>query len=608
MRAGAIIALLVTITTTTSCIYWSYKKKERNRKGAELFRKNGGLLLQQRFAAFTSQGMMDLSARLFVKIEILAEVAMVLYTILPNKTVIAIKKSTVFDESQVEQFVNEISILSQIDHPNVVKLLGCCQESRDTSATHIHSRNAHCSLSWEDYIRIATETEALAHLHFAPDIKSSNIQLDGNYVLKVSDFGASRSVPFDQTHITTLVQGTIGHLDPEYFQNSQLTEKTYVYSFGVVLAEILTREKPVSFARPEDLRNLAMYFVMLVNKGCPLQAVKPNILAEAGEEQLYAVAQLSIRENDQTMKEVASVLNGLRRSSPSPPCMGTPASAPREAAGHLPCILQDAVSRVSIAQILRSSGYTAAEPAALRALSDIAGRYVASLGRAAEARGRTEPNLVDLTHALEDHALGGFPGASDPARPVLRSGALSVLAGFVRAVREVPFPKPVPRRGGAPRGKAWESFAAAGKEPPLKHVPRWLPCFPEKPKPKPEPEPKATYDEATAKWEARIRHEEEANAEEAVALKPSGDGGESSRGVVPEKRGKVSFRVQAERKKRRLGLDQQRGGGFERFAENREKSAAMVRAASNHSSTSAVAVEMDDTPRRCPVTPVQSRG
>lgn len=101
---------------------------------------------------------------------------------------------------------------------------------------------------------------------------------------------------------------------------SQLTEKSDVYSFGVVLAELLTTEKPVSFARPEDLRKLAMYYlVMLVNKGCILQAVKPIILAEAREEQLYDVAHLSImclslKGEQSTMKEVASVLNGLRRS------------------------------------------------------------------------------------------------------------------------------------------------------------------------------------------------------------------------------------------------------------------------------------------------------
>uniref|UniRef100_J3LG55 Uncharacterized protein n=1 Tax=Oryza brachyantha TaxID=4533 RepID=J3LG55_ORYBR len=187
------------------------------------------------------------------------------------------------------------------------------------------------------------------------------------------------------------------------------------------------------------------------------------------------------------------------------------------------------------------------------------------------AHGRTEPNLVDLTLALEGHAAAGFPGASDPARPVLRSGVLLELAGFVRAVREVPFPKPVPRRAGNPSCKAWESFAAAGKEPPLKHVPRWLPCFPEKR----EPEPKATNEGAAARWEARRRDEGEANVEEAVAVKPSGDGA-GGRGLLPEKRGKVSFRLREGAKNRRLGLDRQCDGGLERLEEKRENSAAMV--------------------------------
>jgi len=128
--------------------------------------------------------------------------------------------------------------------------------------------------------------------------------------------------------------------------------------------------------------------------------------------------------------------------------MGTPAKRPSNAAGAspIPRRLQAAVSTVSTAQILRASGYSAA----LRALSDIAGRYIESLGRAAtafaEVHVRTEPNVADIVLALEDHALGGFPGASDPAWPVLCSGALAELAGFVDAVKEVPFAKPLPRR------------------------------------------------------------------------------------------------------------------------------------------------------------------
>lgn len=219
-----------------------------------------------------------------------------------------------------------------------MKLLGCCLEtevpllvyefvSNGTLYSHIHDANHASSISLENRLRIATETaEALAYLHsaasmpiFHRDIKSANILLDHNYTAKVSDFGASRLIPNDQTQITTLVQGTLGYLDPEYFQTGQLTAKSDVYSFGVVLVELLTGEKPLSFNRSEEEVNLSMYFISAMKGNRLFEVLEDRILNEGQEEQLMAIAHLAERcmevkgEERPTMKEVAVELQGLRR-------------------------------------------------------------------------------------------------------------------------------------------------------------------------------------------------------------------------------------------------------------------------------------------------------
>ncbi|RWR87944.1 putative wall-associated receptor kinase-like protein 16 [Cinnamomum micranthum f. kanehirae] len=338
----SLLFLLIGSTWT----HWIFKKRKLMQLKEKFFQQNGGLMLQKKisyrvgaFKIFTTEELERATENYSInKVIGQGGYGIVYKGTLTDNRIVAIKKSKIFNGNQIEQFINEVDILSQINHRNVVKLLGCCLEtevpllvyefvSNGTLYSHIHDANHASSISLENRLRIATETaEALAYLHsaasmpiFHRDIKSANILLDHNYTAKVSDFGASRLIPNDQTQITTLVQGTLGYLDPEYFQTGQLTAKSDVYSFGVVLVELLTGEKPLSFNRSEEEINLSMYFISAMKGNRLFEVLEDRILNEGQEEQLMAIAHLAERcmevkgEERPTMKEVAVELQGLRR-------------------------------------------------------------------------------------------------------------------------------------------------------------------------------------------------------------------------------------------------------------------------------------------------------
>ncbi|CAA7389681.1 unnamed protein product [Spirodela intermedia] len=343
--------------------YWALRKRRMILLRENFFRQNGGLMLQQRIS---SHGNAAESAKIFSAEEL--ERATDNYSesrilgkggygtvykgILPDKKVVAIKKSKVLDETQVEQFINEVVVLSQVIHRNVVKILGCCLETQvpllvyeyvpnGTLTHHLHGEGHVSTLSWDIRLRIAAETAgALAYLHSATtrpivhrDVKTANILLDNEYTAKVSDFGASRVIPLGRGQVTTLVQGTMGYLDPEYFQKGLLTEKSDVYSFGVVLAELLTGQKPLSQTRPEEEKNLAIYFLHAVRRKQLLDILEPRIRNEASREQLEAVAKVIERclslmgEERATMREVATDLERLRVRSSHPWALASPDSS-----------------------------------------------------------------------------------------------------------------------------------------------------------------------------------------------------------------------------------------------------------------------------------------
>ncbi|KAL4599876.1 hypothetical protein ACB092_11G159200 [Castanea dentata] len=335
--------------------WWLYKvikKRNKIKLRKKFFKRKCGLLLQQQLSSnennvqkakiFNSKELENAADR-FNENRILGKGGQgtVYKGMLIDGRIVAIKKCNTVDEGNLEQFINEIIILSQINHRNVVKLLGCCLDTEapllvyefipnGTLFQYLHEENEDFPLlTWDVRLRIVTEIAgALSYLHSAAslpiyhrDIKSSNILLDEKYRAKVADFGTSKSVAIDQTHVTTLVYGTFGYLDPEYFQTSQFTEKSDVYSFGVVLIELLTGEKPISSTRSQEVRNLSTYFVHSLKENRLFDILDTQVSKVDNKDEVMKIANLAKRclhfngKKRPTMLEIMMELEGVQKIS-----------------------------------------------------------------------------------------------------------------------------------------------------------------------------------------------------------------------------------------------------------------------------------------------------
>ncbi|KAJ4705045.1 Kinase family protein [Melia azedarach] len=260
---------------------------------------------------------------------------------LEDGTVVAVKSAKVGNIKSTEQVLNEVGILSQVNHRNLVRLLGCCVElaeqpfmiyeyiSNGTLHDHLHGKYS-TFLTWKQRLRIALQTaEALAYLHSAAytpiyhrDVKSTNILLDDEFNAKVSDFGLSRLAKPGVSHVSTCAQGTLGYLDPEYYRNYQLTDKSDVYSYGMVLLELLTSQKAIDFSRDPDDVNLAIYVSQRANSNGAIIAEvvdqrllgkEPSVNTLTSLKLFSEISFACLREKKRDRPSMADVVHQLQR-------------------------------------------------------------------------------------------------------------------------------------------------------------------------------------------------------------------------------------------------------------------------------------------------------
>ncbi|GLT55741.1 hypothetical protein SLA2020_288350 [Shorea laevis] len=217
--------------------------------------------------------------------------------VLRDGTQVAIKTLSAESKQGTREFLTEINMISNIRHPNLVELIGCCVddnhrilvyeylENNSLARVLLGSKSKYIPLDWPQRAAICLGTAAgLAFLHDEAepnivhrDIKASNVLLDRNFHPKIGDFGLAKLFPDNVTHVSTRVAGTVGYLAPEYALLGQLTKKADVYSFGVLLLEIISGRSSSKAAFEEDMLLLVEWTWKLREEERLLDIVDPEL-------------------------------------------------------------------------------------------------------------------------------------------------------------------------------------------------------------------------------------------------------------------------------------------------------------------------------------------
>ncbi|XP_058100926.1 probable LRR receptor-like serine/threonine-protein kinase At1g53430 isoform X1 [Magnolia sinica] len=233
---------------------------------------------------------------------------------LPDGSLIAVKQLSSKSKQGNREFVNEIGMISALQHPNLVKLFGCCIEGNQLLLIYEYMENnslaralfgredQRLKLDWPTRRKICLGiARGLAYLHEESrlkivhrDIKGTNVLLDRNLNAKISDFGLAKLDEEENTHISTRIAGTIGYMAPEYAMRGYLTDKADVYSYGVVLLEIVSGKSNTNYRPKEEFVYLLDWAYVLFEKGSLLELVDPVLGSDYSKEEALGMLNLAL--------------------------------------------------------------------------------------------------------------------------------------------------------------------------------------------------------------------------------------------------------------------------------------------------------------------------
>ncbi|KAF5778331.1 putative protein kinase RLK-Pelle-CrRLK1L-1 family [Helianthus annuus] len=233
---------------------------------------------------------------------------------------VAIKRLESTSDQGAAEFWAEVELLSKLRHSNLVSLLGYCSLGKEMILVYEYMPNG----TFSDHLH-KWAARGLEYLHtdvgirqgvVHRDVKSSNILLDHSWSSKVSDFGLSKIVPTNQpsTYVNTLVKGTFGYLDPNYFQTGRLTRKSDVYAFGVILFELLCGRKALDTSFDEEQMGLATWAQDSIKEGRLKQIVDSDLRGRISFKCVKEFAQLASRclhSNPKKRPTMSEVVVGL---------------------------------------------------------------------------------------------------------------------------------------------------------------------------------------------------------------------------------------------------------------------------------------------------------